>query len=137
MTDAAYLPLNESVDSAVRQYAEKIVEMASAFDDKAYIEVSYDDVINTSETEKGPLATLQGNFGVVVVWPNFTNGTAMATIYNRGKVQSMQLEGFEEEDIDKEVVMGRLVEFTPDNVESLAIFLTQDLGIQAQKDFRE
>lgn len=137
MTDYTYLPVNEKTDLAVRGYAEKIVEAAGKLNSAVYIDVTFDDAMNAAETERAPMGALQGEHGVVLIWPDFINSGAVATVYNRGRVQSMQLEGFEEDEIDKAVIVGKMLTPTDEHIKVLAYFLTRDLGLQAQKDFRD
>ena len=133
MIDPFILPLNETADSAVRAYVESIVSRVNTMDPTVICDVVYDDALNTDETQRAAECCIRTDLGMVIVFPNFKTDGAAAAILNRGLVQSMILEGFDDADLEKANVYGTLLEHTEYNVECFAKFLTTDLNMQAQK----
>lgn len=138
MSDFSYLPLNETVAAAVRKYADAIIASARAFDPNTDVSVEYEIFAeNTDHTERAPVGMVSSGFGVVTVFPNFKTNSASACVYNRGKVQYMRLEGFDDDVIDATPTLGKLVKQTKINVKGFGFFLTQDLGLESQKQFEQ
>jgi len=70
-----------------------------------------------------------------VVFPNFSDQTACAAIFNRGQAEAMILEGFSEEEIGASKLYSALIPFQRDSVDMLAVYLSHDMGLQHQKTF--
>jgi hypothetical protein len=129
----SFLPVNKDVDCAVRKYCETIIEYMKAIDPDVDFELDYDEASDEDETHKASIADIQTEYGFVTIFPDFNKNTARAAILNRGMIQAMELEGFDDDTINNSPVYGTLMPFTVENAELFAIMLTNDLDLQHQK----
>lgn len=128
------LPENKAVSLAVDAFAKKILGYCKEMDPNLRYQIVTDRRNNADATEFAQRYAIQGKYGIVVVWPNFNGPKAKACILNRGMIQAMKLEGFSNEEINKNAkIMTALKEDTDNNAQTFATFLTRDLGLQAQK----
>lgn len=127
------IPPNQVIDAAVRKFAEDIVAAAKKLDPDIEILLDYDDELRADHKEKAASATIQSVYGVVSVLPDFAKQTAKAAIINRGLIYAMEAEGFSDEEIDNAVIYGKLLPNKKKYLDSFAHFLTEDMGMQAQK----
>jgi hypothetical protein len=75
--------------------------------------------------------------GFVTIFPDFKNKSAKAAILNRGMVSAMQIEGFEDEDINNAPVYSDLLPPSAESLDVITLVLTEDLDIQHQKNLEE
>lgn len=122
------LPLNEKIDAAVRQYAQDIVEEVKNLNIDAEVETEYIEGTNQENTESAACALLITDLGGVVIWPDFIENSASATIFLSGNLERMIKEGFTESQIDSECPMfSALLPHKDENVELLAHYLTHKI----------
>lgn len=131
--DPSILPLNEKIDASVRNYAERIAHYVKEFNPDVIVDLDFDDSTNTELTERATTASIQTEFGLVSVFPNFRSGGSSAAILNRGLVNAMVAEGFTEEEINDAVIYSSLLEYNESNAELLGAVLAKDMGFQHQK----
>lgn len=129
MYDEENQKLCDKTENAVKEYVAEIMEAASSFNEySGELDVDYDLLANSSETLWASSATIVSEIGVVVVFPDFKQKSAKATVLNVGLVNAMQMEGFEEDYINKEgQVYGKLLDKNRENVEMLSYYLTHKL----------
>ncbi len=127
------IPLNKTVDAAVRKFAEDIVCSAKSFNPDIEVVLEYDGELRIDHKERSHSATIQSIFGVVSVFPDFAEQSAKAATVNRGLIYAMTAEGFSDEEIDAAVIYGKLVASSKEALDGFGLFLTKDFGIQAQK----
>lgn len=130
----SYLPLNENVDAAVRGFVAAIVANIEARDPDIEVDVEFDDANSVNDQERAAICNINTQHGIVIVFPDFIAQTAKASILNRGLVQGMQLEGFDDAEIDGTKTLSKLIDNTEENATLLGAFLSRDLGLQHQKD---
>lgn len=132
MTD---LPRNEKIDAAVLKYVEQMVFYAEQFNKNIVVEVEYEDMNNSLVTERAFAASVRSDHAFISVFPNFTDGTAMASLFNRGLVSQMLLEGFTNDEIMESnlALMGSLVNYSDKHAEMFGAALAKDMGLQHQK----
>lgn len=120
---------NEKIIKAVEQYAEAIV---SAIKEQKYdfdYDLDYAEAYNESNTEEARSALITTAIGVVVVIPDFKKKGARACVLKLGEMRRLELEGFDEEFIEREgKIYGDLLPFSSSNAEVLAYYLTHKLN---------
>jgi hypothetical protein len=121
--------ITETVDEAVRDYAFKIVEKAREYTDyNGEIDVDFNPCQSADGKHNVSQATITSEIGVVVVFPNFFKKNATACIVNLGLINAMQMEGFDEEYIEKDgKIYGTLIPQTANSVEIFAHYLTHKI----------
>lgn len=134
MKDLSSMPINEVVDKAVRGYAETIIRYILTLEPTAEYDVDYDEAMNDIETQKASIIDIQTEYGFVTIFPDFSENTAKAALLNRGLIRAMELEGFDDDAINDSPVYGSLMDFNLENAEMFGIMLTNDLGLQHQKN---
>lgn len=132
--DNFLLPVNEEVDGAVKDYAESIVGYIKQIHPEVEVVMEYNDAANEQETHKAKMADIQTEYGFVTIFPDFNKKTARAALLNRGLISAMELEGFNDEQINNSPVYSSLLPFSIENAEVLALILTNDFGLQHQKN---
>jgi hypothetical protein len=137
MQDSSLIPTNEVVDKAVRDYAETIIRYILTLNPEAEYGVDYDEAMNDIETEKAAIIDIQTENGFVTIFPDFAKNTAKAAVLNRGLIRAMEIEGFDDDTINNSPVYGNLMSFSIENAETFGILLTNDLGLQHQKNILE
>ena len=133
MINPDLLPPDEQVEEAVKQYADAIVTYISTISPDIEVEVDYNPLPNEDETLRASACDIQTEYGFVTIFPNFKNRGASAALLNIGMIRSMELEGFDDEVIQKSPVYGSLMPYAIENAETFAVILTQDFGLQHQK----
>lgn len=126
--------LDKDTDKAVRDYAEAIVEAITMLHPDIVIVSECEDAHSEDEKYHAAMCDIQTEMGFVTVFPDFKNKTAKAAILNRGMVGAMQLEGFEDEDINNAPVYSDLLPASPEALDILTLVLTEDLDLQHQKN---
>jgi hypothetical protein len=126
---------HEKIDSAVKDFADTLV--AAVLKINPDIAMAYECEDTTSEDGKyhASICDIQTETGCVTIFPDFAKESAKAAILNRGLILAMELEGFDEDTINDSPVYGTLLSKTKQNVKTLALILTKDLGLQHQKNF--
>lgn len=132
--DPSFLPLNEKVDSAVKKYADTILEYIKILNPDIEVSVDEDIASNEGDTCSASIIDIQTKMGSITVFPDFKNKSAKAAMLNKGLISSMILEGFGEDEINNAPVYSGLLSFSIDNAEIFAILLTEDMNIQHQKN---
>lgn len=128
------LPTNEAADLSVKQYTEAIVSYVKEIYPEVEVIFDYDEIINEAETHKASMADIQTEHGFVTVFPDFNKNSARAAILNRGLISALELEGFGDDEINNAPVYGSLMPFSLENAEIFALILTNDFGLQHQKN---
>jgi hypothetical protein len=129
------IPINEKVDNAVRKFADTLVRAVRKLDEDIEIEIDFELTTKTDGKEKASVGTVSTKYGEITIFPDFTNQSARAAIFNRGLVNSMILEGFSEEDINEALIYSDMFPCQKKFVNAIASFLTQDMGFQSQIPF--
>ena len=137
MTVYSYLPINETVSAATKLFADAIVTEVERLNPALEIIIGEQESVKSDETERSPYYTLETKYGIVVVFPDFREQSSKACTFNRGLARGMELEGFSEAEIDAATTLGKLVPATPEYIHVLGVFLSEDMGLQAQKGFIE
>jgi hypothetical protein len=128
------MELHEKIDTTVREYADAILGRVKSIAPNISL---------VSDFEKGPsedgkyyasVCDIQTEYGFVTIFPDFNKESAKAAILNRGLVRAMDLEGFDENEINEARVYGDLMPFTEESVDIIVLVLTEDLGLQHQKN---
>ena len=133
MINPDLLPPDEQVEEAVKQYADAIVTYISTISPDIEVEVDYNPLPNEDETLRASACDIQTEHGFVTIFPDFKARGAKAALLNIGMIRSMELEGFDDEVIQKSPVYGSLMPYAIENAETFAVILTQDFGLQHQK----
>jgi len=94
---------NEKVTKAVETYVETIVRCIKEYSYTAEVDVDYAEAFNEDNTQESRSAIVTTKLGAVVVMPNFKKKSASATVVNLGTIRQMEMEGFDEEFIEKRV----------------------------------
>ena len=125
---------HQKIDVVVKEYMDAI--MAGVKSIAPDIAMVSDCEITSSEDGKfeASICDVQTEFGFVTIFPDFNKESAKAAILNRGLVRAMDLEGFDEEEINKAKVYGDLMPFTQESIDMIVLVLTEDLGLQHQKN---
>lgn len=134
MDSSSLLPTNEEVNSAVKQYTDAIISYITTIDPDIDYEVDYDEASDDTETVKAAIVDIQTEYGFVTIFPDFNKQGAKAALLNRGMIRAMELEGFDDDEINNSPVYGKLMPFSVENAEMFAIILTNDVGLQHQKN---
>jgi hypothetical protein len=128
------LPTNEKVDTAVKQYANAIIAGIRVLDPLLEMDIDYSEAMNDNETYKATICDIQTEFGFVTIFPDFAEESSKAALLNRGMIGAMELEGFDDDAINNSPVYGTLTNFSPENVDVFVLVLTNDFGLQHQKN---
>lgn len=128
------IPVNAKVDAAVKQYTDDIVKHIIDTDDNIEYEVEYDETTNATNTQKSSIANIHTEYGFITIFPDFVNDSAKASLLNRGMIRSMELEDFDDDEINNAPIYGTLIPFSIENAKIFAIVLTRDMGLQHQKN---
>lgn len=131
--DPILLPLNEIVDNAVREFAERIAHYSRETNPAIEVVVEYADATKADNTEKASIATVMSDYGVVTVFPDFTKNSAAAAIMNRGLIQAMMAEDFSDDEIGMTKIYSAALPYTEDNAQMFSAVLAVDMGLQHQK----
>lgn len=132
--DPSSLPLNEKVDSAVKNYADVILEYAKKLNPTIEVEMVDDLTTDQDNTCSASIIDIQSEYAMITIFPDFNKQSALASMLNKGLIISMDLEGFDDETISNSPIYSGLLPFSVDNAEIFAILLTEDLEIQHQKN---
>lgn len=128
------IPINTKVDAAVKQYTDDIVKHIIDADNNIEYEVDYDETTNTTNTQKSAIVDIHTEYGFVTIFPDFVNDSAKGSLLNKGMIRSMELEGFDDDEINNAPIYGTLMPFGIENAKLFAIVLTRDMGLQHQKN---
>ena len=124
------MKFNEKVTKAVEVYTETIVNSIKEQSFETEVDIDYAEAFNETNTEESRSAIVTTMLGAVVVLPDFKKKSACATVINLGEMRRMQMEGFEEEFIEKEgKIYGKLLPFTESNAEVFAYYLTHKIDV--------
>jgi len=132
--EPSYAPINEKVDAAVKQYTNAIIEHITTINLDIDYDLDYDETTNSANTQKSSIANIHTERGFVTIFPDFMQESAKASLLNRGMIRSMELEGFDEDQINDAPIYGTLMPFSIENAKIFAIILTRDMGLQHQKN---
>jgi len=133
MINPDLLPPDEQVEEAVKQYAETIVAYVSTISPDIDVIMDYNAIPNKDETFRASACDIHTEYGFITIFPDFKTRSARAALLNIGLLRSMELEGFEDDEIQKSPIYGGLMPYTIENAETFAAVLTQDFGLQHQK----
>lgn len=128
------LPINEAADLSVKQYTDAIVSYVKEMHPTVEVVFDYDEILNQAQTEKASITDIQTKYGFVTVFPDFNKNSAKAAMLNRGLISALELEGFDDEHINNAPIYGTLMPFSVENAEIFALILTNDFGLQHQKN---
>jgi hypothetical protein len=128
------LPLNEKVDLAVKKYAEAIVEYVRTLRPDIELIIEEDLASDEGDTCSASIIDLQTEMALITIFPDFHEQSSKAAMLNKGLISAMELEGFDDEEINNAPVYSGLLPFSIDNAEIFAILLTEDMDIQHQKN---
>lgn len=128
------LPINDTVNKAVEQYTDTIIKYITTIQPNIDYELDYDEAANDEETEKAAIVDIQTEYGFLTIFPDFSKQAAKAALLNRGLIRAMELEGFDDDEINNGPVYGSLMPYTIENAEMFSIVLTTDMGLQHQKN---
>jgi hypothetical protein len=132
--EPSYAPINEKVDVAVKQYVDAIIEYITTINPDIDYDLDYDETTNSANTQKASIADIHTERGFVTIFPDFMHESAKASLLNRGMISAMELEGFDEDQINDAPIYGTLMPFSIENAKIFAIILTRDMGLQHQKN---
>jgi hypothetical protein len=132
--EPSYAPINEKVDAAVKQYTNAIIEHITTINPDIDYDLDYDETTNSANTQKSSIANIHTERGFVTIFPDFIHESAKASLLNRGMISAMELEGFDEDQINDAPIYGTLMPFSIENAKIFAIVLTRDMGLQHQKN---
>lgn len=132
--DPSELPLNEKVDSAVKKYAEAIVEYVKTLRPEMEVIVEEELTCDEGDTCSASIIDIQTEMALITIFPDFRQQSAKAAMLNKGLISAMSLEGFDDNEISNAPVYSGLLPFSIDNAEIFAILLTEDMEIQHQKN---
>ena len=132
--DSFLLPTNEKVNAAVKEYTDAILGYITTIDPDIDYEVDYDEASDDKEETKAAIVDIQTEYGFLTIFPDFNKQGAMAALLNRGMIGAMELEGFDDDTINNAPVYSELMPFSIENAEMFAIMLTNDVGLQHQKN---
>lgn len=123
------MKFNEKATQSVEQYTEAILKAVNGYSPDTESDVEMTDAFNTAETEKAGTTMITTKFGVVVVFPNFTNNKkAHACVLKIGTIRGMEAEGFDNEFIEAEgPIYGALLPHSESSVDVLAYYLTHKI----------
>jgi hypothetical protein len=120
---------NEKVTKAVETYVETIVRYIKEYSYTTEVDVDYAEAFNEDNTQESRSAIVTTKLGAVVVMPNFKKKFACATVVNLGTIRQMEMEGFDEEFIEKEgKIYGEILPFSETNAEVFAYYLTHKIS---------
>lgn len=128
------IPVNAKVDAAVKQYTDDIVKHIIDTDNNIEYEVEYNETTNTTNTQKSAIVDIHTEYGFVTIFPDFMHNSAKGSLLNRGMIRAMELEGFDDDEINNAPVYGTLIPFSIENAKLFALVLTRDMGLQHQKN---
>jgi hypothetical protein len=126
--------LDKVTDDAVKEYADAIVEAIVSLNPEIAIVSECEDVNSEDEKYHASMCDIQTEMGFVTIFPDFKNKAAKAAILNRGMVSAMQIEGFEDEDINNAPVYSDLLPLSIESLDVITLLLTEDLDLQHQKN---
>ena len=117
------------IDEAVKEYALKIIEKAQDYTDySGEIDVDFNNCSSADGKYNTIQATITSEIGVIVVLPQFFKRSAVACIINLGLINALQMEGFDEEYIEKSgKIYGVLKPPTTNNIKKFAYYLTHKI----------
>lgn len=126
------MKFNEKTNKAVEQYAEAIIHAIKDYQYDFDYDLDYAEAYNETNTEEARSALITTSIGVVIVIPDFKKKSAKACVMNLGEMRRMQLEGFDEEFIEREgKIYGELIPFSEASAEVLAYYLTHKINVTA------
>jgi len=126
--------LDVVTDKAVKDYADAIVEAITTLHPDIALISECEDVSSENKKYHASMCDIQTEMGFVTIFPDFKNKSAKAAILNRGMVSAMQLEGFDDEDINNAPVYSDLLPLSAESLDVITLVLTEDLDIQHQKN---
>lgn len=126
--------LDKETDKAVKEYADAIVEAITMLHPDIAIVSECEDAASEDGKYHASMCDIQTEMGFVTIFPDFKHKSAKAAILNRGMVSAMQLEGFDDEDINKAPVYSDLLPPSAESLDVIALVLTEDLDLQHQKN---
>jgi hypothetical protein len=135
--DEESLPVNDKINAAVAEYTDAIIKYITTIDPDIDYEVDYDETMDDTHTQKAAIVDIQSEYGFLTIFPDFRKNAARAGLLNRGLIGAMELEGFDDDTINSAPVYGALMPFSVENAEMFAIILTNDVGLQHQKNILE
>ena len=132
--DPSELPLNEKVDLAVKKYAEAIAEYVKTLRPDIELIIEENLASDEGDTCSASIIDIQTEMALITIFPDFKEQTSKAAMLNKGLISAMELEGFDDEQINNAPVYSGLLPFNIDNAEIFAMLLTEDFEIQHQKN---
>jgi hypothetical protein len=129
--------LHQKVDDAVKEFADAIVEAATKRDPEVGLVCECETTTSDDGKYHASICDIQTDTGFVTIFPDFQEEAAKASILNRGLIRAMELEGFDDETINDSPVYSTLMPLTKDSLDILALVLTEDVGLQHQKNIEE
>lgn len=132
--DPSELPLNEKVDLAVKKYAETITEYVKTLRPDIELIIEANLAADEGDTCSASIIDIQTEMALITIFPDFKEQTSKAAMLNKGLISAMELEGFDDEEINNAPVYSGLLPFNIDNAEIFAMLLTEDFEIQHQKN---
>jgi hypothetical protein len=121
-------PIDDKTDLAVLDMIAAIIHEANFLKPSVEVDVDLVLCLDSKEEYASNQASIVSNLGIVVVFPDFTNKTAKACIVNKGMINNMKSEGFDEEFIQNNgKIYSNLFDFTKDNIHTLGYYLTHKL----------
>lgn len=129
--------LHQKVDDAVKEFADAIVAEAVKKNPEVGIVCECETTTSDDDKYHASICDIQTDTGFVTVFPDFNEKNAKAAILNRGLIRAMELEGFDDETINDSPVYSTLIPLTQDSLDILSLVLTEDVGLQHQKNIEE
>lgn len=129
------MKFNEKLTKAVEEYAEAIVNAIKEHQFDFDVDLDYAEAYDNNNTQESRSAMITTALGVVVVLPDFTKKTASAKacILKLGEMRRMEMEGFDENFIEKEGhIYGTLMPYSVTNAEVFAYYLTHKIDVNAK-----
>jgi len=119
---------NQVVEDAVKDYAADIIVGIKEYDADADIDINFYEAADKTQTESAHEAIITTSIGMVIVFPDFRNKSAQASIVNVGELKRLVAEGFDEDFIEnKGMVYQSLLEYKEKHVKMFAYYLTHKL----------
>ncbi len=125
---------HEKIDVVVKEYMDAIVAAVKSIDPNIPLVSDCETASSDDGKFCASICDIQTEFGFVTIFPDFNKESAKAAILNRGLVRAMDLEGFDEKEINNAKVYGDLMPFTQESIDMIVLVLTEDLGLQHQKN---
>lgn len=117
------------ISQKVEDFAESIMAKIRELSPDLEIRSTADTAVSNTGEASALRVYIKTDFGVVIVTPDFANRSSAAFAINLGLVRCMSMEGFTDEQIDKESkIYSDMVKFTSTGTEIMAYYLSHKIS---------